>query len=333
MPISALFDKEKTEGSRLVPEFTLEANLSTDELYAAGLLSIAKEGADGFSPVITVTPIPGNPSGFRITIVDKFNTEFFEFYNGTTIDAINLEECEQDNVPIEGLHVGDFYLDFVLDGGSRHEYVSLVNFKITSDNIIVNESSIQYTLTEVLNQINQYISEKQDILTSENAGDGIAITTDSSGKVIISNTNLSAEWGNIQGNITDQTDLVDYINDQGFIKGGAVKISSHYDGYVNYTPLGTNSSSNVNITPTTTSVNSINSVGTLPSLTFTYQDEGNLVLGWSAGTLPTSSTVNNLWNGYSEAEAEAQEFDGTGVNLQANFLGTNGLRSAGGIEF
>lgn len=59
------------------------------------------------------------------------------------------------------------------------------------------------------------LDEKQDILTSQNAGDGIAITTDQSGKVIISNTNVSAEWGNIQGDITDQTDLINYIDQNG----------------------------------------------------------------------------------------------------------------------
>jgi len=50
------------------------------------------------------------------------------------------------------------------------------------------------------------IDEKQDKLTSENAGVGISIE-DVGGKVIISNTQTSAEWGNITGNINDQTDL------------------------------------------------------------------------------------------------------------------------------
>lgn len=54
---------------------------------------------------------------------------------------------------------------------------------------------------------------KQDKLTSNNAGEGIAITEDSSGNVIISNTQTSAEWGNIIGNITNQTDLINYIHE------------------------------------------------------------------------------------------------------------------------
>ena len=64
-------------------------------------------------------------------------------------------------------------------------------------------------------ELTQGLAEKQDNLTSENAGEGISITTNQSGKVVISNTNVSAEWGNIQGDITDQTDLVEYINENG----------------------------------------------------------------------------------------------------------------------
>ena len=50
------------------------------------------------------------------------------------------------------------------------------------------------------------IDEKQDKLTSENAGEGISIE-EVGGKVIISNTQTSAEWGNITGDIQDQQDL------------------------------------------------------------------------------------------------------------------------------
>lgn len=48
---------------------------------------------------------------------------------------------------------------------------------------------------------------KQDTLT---AGTGIEITEDN----VINNTQTSAEWGNIQGDITDQTDLVNALNDK-----------------------------------------------------------------------------------------------------------------------
>lgn len=58
------------------------------------------------------------------------------------------------------------------------------------------------------NQLSNRIDEKQDKLTSENAGDGISIT-EVGGIVKITNTRVSAEWGNIEGNIQNQQDLQD----------------------------------------------------------------------------------------------------------------------------
>ena len=55
---------------------------------------------------------------------------------------------------------------------------------------------------------------KQDVLTSENAGSGIEITSDSEGNVTISNTNISAVWGNVTGTLADQTDLKSALDDK-----------------------------------------------------------------------------------------------------------------------
>lgn len=62
-------------------------------------------------------------------------------------------------------------------------------------------------LQDALDDLDEGVSGKQPLLTSANAGDGISITG-SGANVLISNTNLSAEWGNIQGDITDQNDLM-----------------------------------------------------------------------------------------------------------------------------
>jgi len=64
------------------------------------------------------------------------------------------------------------------------------------------DNARQIYLNQILNDI---YNSKQDLLT---AGTGISIETDPvTGDVIISNTQTSAEWGNIEGNIADQTDL------------------------------------------------------------------------------------------------------------------------------
>ena len=64
---------------------------------------------------------------------------------------------------------------------------------------------------------------------------------------------------------------------------------------------GTNSSSAVTIDATTTSINSLTTVGVLPS--FTYTDNSELI-SFNAGELPESSE-QSVWTGYNSATAAA----------------------------
>lgn len=64
-------------------------------------------------------------------------------------------------------------------------------------------------------ELQQGLAGKQDVLTSENAGEGIDISIDQSGKTVISSLQAAPQWGGIQGNITDQADLVEYVNEHG----------------------------------------------------------------------------------------------------------------------
>jgi hypothetical protein len=61
------------------------------------------------------------------------------------------------------------------------------------------------------NEAEATVANKQDLLTSANAGTGISITG-SGANVLISNTQTSAEWGNINGTLSDQTDLQNALN-------------------------------------------------------------------------------------------------------------------------
>ena len=88
------------------------------------------------------------------------------------------------------------------------------------------------------------IAGKQDNLTSANAGTGISITGSGS-SVIITNTQTSAEWGNITGTLSDQTDLqnaldakqatlvsgtnIKTINNQSLLGSGDITIQSAPD--------------------------------------------------------------------------------------------------------
>ena len=102
---------------------------------------------------------------------------------------------------------------------------------------------------------------------------------------------------------------------------GSVTISKG-TGTANYTPEGSVSKPNITVTPSTTTVNSITNVGTLPSLTTTVSGE-TLTIGFSQGTLPTKGSNTTVMTGASAALAEAPSFTGTGVQLKGTFSGSS----------
>lgn len=76
----------------------------------------------------------------------------------------------------------------------------------------IEEARAQGLITENDFAITTDAPEFQTKLTSANAGTGISIT-EVGGVVKISNTQTSAEWGNILGNLPDQADLWNYLSD------------------------------------------------------------------------------------------------------------------------
>ena len=71
----------------------------------------------------------------------------------------------------------------------------------------------------------------------------------------------------------------------------------------------------------TTTVNSITAVGTLPSLTTTVANEV-LTIGFDQGTLPTKGANTTVKTGDAAYQASAPAFTGTGAELKATFTGT-----------
>ena len=84
-----------------------------------------------------------------------------------------------------------------------------------------------------------------------------------------------------------------------------------------FTPEGTVSKPNVSVTPSTTSVNSITDVGTLPVLTTTVANE-TLTIGFSQGTLPTKGAAQTVMTGATAALDAAPTFTGTQGNVQVS---------------
>lgn len=117
-------------------------------------------------------------------------------------------------------------------------------------------------------------------------------------------------------------------------------VSKASSGTATYTPEGSVAAPTISVKTagSTTTVNSITAVGTLPNFTTTVADE-NLTFGWSAGTLPTKGANQTVKTGDAAYEATAPAFTGTGARLvtgnisvpsSASFSGTEGNVSVSG---
>ena len=110
---------------------------------------------------------------------------------------------------------------------------------------------------------------------------------------------------------------------------GSVTISTAPTGTANYTPAGSVSTPTITVTPSTTTVNSITDVGSLPAWTGTVANE-NLTIGWSAGTLPTKGDNTTVATGIQSATSTKPTFTGTGAVLTASFDGASKSVSVSG---
>ena len=117
-------------------------------------------------------------------------------------------------------------------------------------------------------------------------------------------------------------------------------VSKANSGTATYTPEGSVAAPTISVKTagTTTTVNSITAVGTLPALTTTVANE-NLTIGWDAGTLPTKGSNTTVKTGDAAYQATAPAFTGTGARLvtdniavptSASFTGTEGEVSVSG---
>lgn len=148
------------------------------------------------------------------------------------------------------------------------------------------------------------------------------------------------------GTVSQPTFNGDTMNSTGsFTPAGSVKlansnktaaVSAAESGAITYTPDGTVAAPTISVKTagTTTTVNSITAVGTLPNYTVSGE-----VLTLTQGTLPTKGKNQTVKTGDAAYQATAPEFTGTGVRLvtgnisvpsSASFSGTAGAVSVSG---
>lgn len=96
-------------------------------------------------------------------------------------------------------------------------------------------------------------------------------------------------------------------------------ISTDKNGNTNYTPEGSVSTPEITVVPDTGTVNSITSVGTLPTWTASVSDE-TLVFDFKPGTLPAKGEDTTVVTGIISATSSQPTF--TGESTEIKFTGT-----------
>ena len=151
-----------------------------------------------------------------------------------------------------------------------------------------------------------------------------------SGSVTISKAASGTANYTPEGTVSQPTFTGSSLTSTGTYKPeGSVTISKAASGTANYTPEGTVSTPTITVTPSTTTVNSITAVGTLPSWSGTVTNE-NLTIAWSEGTLPTKGSNTTVATGIQSATATQPTFTGTGAVLTGSFSGTSKSVSVSG---
>ena len=152
------------------------------------------------------------------------------------------------------------------------------------------------------------------------------------------------------GNVSQPTFSGNELTSTGkFTPGGSVglttsnktaTVSKAASGDATYTPEGTVAAPTISVKTagSTTTVNSITAVGTLPTLTTSVANEV-LTIGFDQGTLPTKGANQTVKTGDAAYQASAPAFTGTGARLvtgniavptSASFTGTEGNVSVSG---
>ena len=107
---------------------------------------------------------------------------------------------------------------------------------------------------------------------------------------------------------------------------GTVAISQGV-GDANYTPQGSVSTPEISVETSEAQIQTIDSVGTLPTFSATVTNE-NLTFAFSQGSLPTKSSARTVLTSIDSATSSTPTFTGTGTKLEGVFTGDTTVLSA-----
>ena len=203
--------------------------------------------------------------------------------------------------------------EFVFDGTKWHEFGDLTGLKALA---YKDDASGTYTPAGTVSTPSFTGTEGNLSVTGTSAGT-IAITT-----------GVGAANYTPAGTISQPTFSGSELTSTGkFTPSGNVSATADANG--NYQPSGSVSTPTISVSSagSTTTVNSITDVGTLPALTTTVANE-NLTITFSQGTLPTKGEDTTVKTGDASYSSSQPTF--TGSKVQLGFSGTEGNVSVAG---
>ena len=95
---------------------------------------------------------------------------------------------------------------------ATHTKITYDSKGLVTNGVDLAEADIPQLSESKITNLTTHLSQKQDNLTSENAGAGISIAKDDNDVLKITNTRTTIPWGNLTGTLSDQTDLQDALD-------------------------------------------------------------------------------------------------------------------------
>ena len=163
----------------------------------------------------------------------EYTGSAYNLYYGQTKEGMTLagtSSVSAINLTADYYAIGSFQAWSAKDTFNGTIYLSDYEIIINGTKVFDGSDPSQYTIVGTPTLVVH--SDRTKIDTTYVAGSGISITEDSDENLVIANTQTSAEWGNITGTLSNQTDLQNALNTK--------YDTSNPDGFITAADLPTN---------------------------------------------------------------------------------------------
>lgn len=313
-------------GSISTPTFTGTAETLEGEYTPAGSVTIISynTGASNYSPAGTIsTPsFTGSEGNVSATYIPE----------GTISIASGSPGAESANYTPEGTVSQPTFTGTEATITSSYKPAGTISVGTGSANYIpagtVSQPSFTGTAATISSSYTPSGAVKLSTLTSEDTASENDLAYTPSGTV--SQPSFTGSQATLSSSYTPAGSISVGSGTANYTPAGSVTVTPEVTG-ASYTPAGSLSGGAISVTPSTTTVNSITDVGTLPALDLSYDDNTRtLSFNWSTGTLPTKGSATTVATGIQSATiSELPAFTGTAATITPTVTATGAFAGTG----